>query len=199
MNLFDQWQSTKNFSDKSVDRETLEEIFEDTTKAPTAFNLQPYEFKVIDSEEAFEKIDSSLVSGNNWVLDADKIVILIGDERMDTNLDKALEDMIERGLTDEEGAEKFRERISSYPDRSDEFKHKWLTRNTMIPATFFMLSCIDHGVGCCPVKGFRSDKLSEQLDLKDWERPQLMIPIGYQEGDRERTWRREEEEIYEFI
>ena len=199
MNLFDDWKSTKDFSDKSISRETLEEIFEDTTKAPTAFNLQPYEFKVIDSEEAFSKISESISTGNKWVLEADKVVLLIGDERIDTNIDRAIDDMLERGLVDEEGAESFREMISSYPDRSDDFKHRWLTRNTMTPATFFMLSCIDHGVGCCPVKGFNTGKLAEDLELEDWERPQLMIPIGYPQEENDRTWRREGEDIFDIL
>ena len=199
MNLFNQWSSTKKFSDRPVERETLEEVFEDTTKAPTAFNLQPYSFKVLESEQAFQKAKDSLVPGNEWVLDADKIVLLVGDERIDTNLDEALEDMLERDLVNEKEAEEYRDRISGYPERSDEFKHKWLTRNTMIPATFFMLSCIDYDIGCCPVKGFSTDKLEEGLELEDWERPQLMIPIGYPEEKSERTWRRNSEDIFDLI
>ena len=198
MNLFDQWKSTKNFSDRPVEIEVLEDIFEDTTKAPTAFNLQPYSFKVIE-EKDFDKVENTLVSGNEWVLDAKKIVLLVGDERMDTNLQQALEDMLERGLIDQKEAEQYRDRISGYRGRTDEFKHKWLTRNTMIPATFFMLSSINHGLGCCPVKGFSSEKVSEGLNLEEWERPQLMIPIGYPEEESERTWRRDSEELYEFI
>ena len=199
MRIFDEWNSAKKFSGREIQQEKLEEIFEDTTKAPTAFNLQPYSFKVIDSNEAFEAVNQSLIPDNEWVLEADKIVLLVGDERMDTNLDKALEDMIDRDILDQDKAQEYRERISGYRDRSEEFKHKWLTRNTMIPATFFMLSCIDHGLGCCPVKGFSSEKISRGLELEDWQRPQLMIPIGYPKGESERTWRRDAEEIFEIV
>lgn len=199
MSIFDEWNSTKKFSDREVQREKLEEIFEDTTKAPTAFNLQPYSFKVIDSEEAFDTVEKSLIPDNEWVLGADKIVLLVGDERMDINLEEALDDMIERDILNQDKAKEYRQRISGYRDRSEEFKHKWLTRNTMIPATFFMLSCIEKGIGCCPVKGFNSDKLEKELNLENWESPQLMIPIGYPKEKSERTWRRDSKEIYEFI
>lgn len=197
-NLFEKWSSVKNFSDKEVELEKLKEIFEDTTKAPTAFNLQPYYFKVLDSEKAKERAVDSAILENRWIEDADKIVLLVGDERIDTNLDKSVQDQIERGLIDEEAGDSLKQRIQSYIDKSNGFKRRWLTRNAMIPATFFMLSCVDKGLGCCPVKGFNEDKLSEFLELKHYERPQLMIPIGYPE-ENERGWRRDPEEIYEIL
>lgn len=199
MNLFDEWSSTKNFADKEVGEEKLEKVFRDTTKAPTAFNLQPYSFKVAESEQAFQGIEDALIPENQWVLDADKIVVLIGDGRMDSNLEKALDDMLERGLVDEAEAEEYRKRITGYSGRSEGFRRRWLTRNTMIPATFFMLACVDKGLGCCPVKGFDEEKLREGLGLEGWERPHLIIPVGYPEDESERTWRRDAEEIYEFI
>ena len=192
--------SYKEFKDKEVEIEKLEKIFELTTEAPTAFNLQAYSFKVLDSKEAIESAVDSVVPGNEWVGDADKIVLLVGDERIDTNLEKALEDMLEKGYLDEETAEEYRERISGYSDRDELFKTGWLNRNTMIPATFFMLACEDQGLGTCPVRGFSNEKISESLDLEEWERPSLMLPIGYPEEDeRSQKWRRKAENIFEII
>ncbi len=192
--------SYKQFKDKEVEIEKLEKIFELTTEAPTAFNLQAYSFKVLDSEEVIEAAVDSVVPGNEWVGDADKIVLLVGDERIDTNLEKALEDMLEKGYLDEETAEDYRERISGYGDRDELFKTGWLNRNTMIPATFFMLACENEGLGTCPVRGFSNEKISESLDLEEWERPSLMLPIGYPEEDeRPQKWRRKGKDIFEII
>lgn len=198
-NVFEKWSSVKSFKDREVPETLLNEIFADTTKAPTAFNLQPYYFKVLDSEESFENAAKSLIPENKWVENADKIVVLIGDKRINTNFEEVAENQLEEGLLDQEDLEEFRQRIKSYSNRSEGFKHRWLARNTMIPATFFMLSCADHGLGCCPVKGFEEKKLSESLGLEDYESPQLMIPIGYPKDDPKRLWRRNAEEIYEII
>ncbi len=192
--------SYKQFRDKEVEMEKLEKIFELTTEAPTAFNLQAYSFKVLDSKEAIKAAVDSVVPGNEWVGDADKIILLVGDERIDTNLDKVLEDMLEKEYLDEETAEEYRERITGYRERDNLFKTGWLNRNTMIPATFFMLACENVDLGTCPVRGFSNQKISESLELEEWERPSLMLPLGYPEEDeRPQKWRRKGEEIFEVI
>lgn len=198
--LVNQRRSYKQFKDREVEMEKLEKIFELTTEAPTAFNLQAYSFKVLDSKEAIKAAVDSVVPGNEWVGDADKIVLLVGDERIDTNIDKVLEDMLEKEYLDEETADEYREKISSYSDRDELFKTGWMNRNTMIPATFFMLACENEGLGTCPVRGFSNTKITNSLELEEWERPSLMLPIGYPEEDeRPQKWRRKGKELYKII
>jgi nitroreductase len=196
VDAMENWSSVKKFTDEEVEREKLEKIFELTTKAPTAFNLQPYRFIVLDSEEAMEKATSSVIPVNGWVRYADKIVVLVGDEEIDVNADQVLEHKLEEGRIDEEKAENLRKMYSDYKNRDSEFMTGWLTRNTMIPATFFMLACKTQGIGSCPVRGFDQDKLSDKLDLKDSERPILIFPIGYPK-EEDRNWRRNGEDIFE--
>lgn len=190
------WSSVKKFTDEEVEEEKLEKIFDLTTNAPTAFNLQPYRFIVLDSEEAKEKAVNSAIPVNRWIQYADKIVVLIGDEEIDVNADEVLSHKLEEGKIDEEKAQNLREMYERYKTRDEEFLTGWLTRNTMIPATFFMLACKTQGIGSCPVRGFSQPKLSEKLDLKETERPILLIPIGHPR-EEDRNWRREGEEIFE--
>ena len=192
------WSSVKKFTDEEVEEEKLEKIFDLTTKAPTAFNLQPYRFLVLDSEEAMEKATSSVIPVNGWIRYADKIVVLVGDEEIDVNADQVLEHKLEEGRIDEEKAENLRKMCSDYKDRDSEFMTGWLTRNTMIPATFFMLACKTLGIGSCPVRGFKQEKLAEKIDLKDTERPILIFPIGYPK-EEDRNWRRDGKEIFEIL
>jgi len=190
------WSSVKKFRDKEVEEEKLERIFDLTTNAPTAFNLQPYRFIVLDSEDAKEKAVNSAIPVNRWIQYADKIVVLVGDEEIDANADEVLSHKLEEDKIDEEKAENLRDMYKRYKNRDDEFMMGWLTRNTVIPATFFMLACKNFGIGSCPVRGFSQEKLSEKLDLEDSERPILLIPIGYPR-EEDRNWRREGEEIFE--
>ena len=200
MNLEDameNWSSVKKFTDEEVEDGELDKIFELTTNAPTAFNLQPYRYIVLDSEEAMEKATNSVPPINNWIQHADKIVVLVGDEEIDVNADQVLEHKLEEGRIDEEKAENLRKMYSDYKNRDSEFMTGWLTRNTVIPATFFMLACKTQGIGSCPVRGFSQEKISEKLDLKESERPILLIPIGYPR-EEDRNWRRDGEEIFEM-
>ena len=197
VDAMENWSSVKKFTDEEVE-EKLEKIFDLTTNAPTAFNLQPYRFIVLDSEEAKDKAVNSVIPINRWIQYADKIVVLIGDEQIDVNADEVLSHKMEEGKIDEEKAENLREMYRRYKSRDEEFMKGWLTRNTMIPATFFMLACKTQGIGSCPVRGFSQPKLSEKLDLKDSERPILLIPIGYPR-EEDRNWRRDGEEIFDIL
>lgn len=193
------WYSAKKFHDQEISQEKLNQIFQLTTNAPTAFNLQPYRFIVLDSEQAKEKAVSSVNIVNKWIQYADKIVVLVGDEEIDVNADQVLKHKLEEGKIDEEKAENLRKMYQDYKNRGQEFMTGWLTRNTMIPATFFMIACKKHGIGSCPVRGFDQEQVSRKLELKDSEKPVLLIPIGYpREDEEERNWRRESENIYEF-
>ncbi|PSH01184.1 MAG: hypothetical protein BRC27_02860 [Nanohaloarchaea archaeon SW_10_44_10] len=191
------WSSVKKFTDREIEEEKLEKIFKLTTNAPTAFNLQSYRFVVLDSEEAMDKAISSAIPVNRWIQYAEKIVVLIGDEEIDVNADQILRHKLEEGKIDDEKAENLREMYERYKNRDSEFVTGWLTRNTMIPATFFMLACRTQGIGSCPVRGFSQGKLSEKLDLKDSERPILLIPIGYPKEEEDREWRRPGKDIFE--
>lgn len=196
-NAMENWSSVKKFTDEEVEKEKLEKIFELTTKAPTAFNLQPYRFIVLDSEEAMEKATSSVIPVNGWVRYADKIVVLVGDKEIDVNADQVLEHKLDEDRIDEEKAQNLRKMYSDYKNRDDEFMMGWLTRNTVIPATFFMMACKTQGIGSCPVRGFDQEKLSEKLGLKESENPILIFSIGYPK-EEDRNWRRDGEEIFEI-
>jgi len=192
------WSSVKKFEDRNVEDEKLEKIFDLTSKAPTAFNLQPYRFIVLDSDKAKEKALKSVVPVNGWIKYADKIVVLVGDEEIDVNADKVLDEKIKAKTMDKEKADNLRKMFENYKNRDKEFMTGWLTRNTMIPATFFMLACRNYGVGSCPVRGFSQEKLSEKLDLNSSERPILLIPIGYPK-EEQRNWRRKGKDIFEIL
>lgn len=195
--LLENWKSVKKFQNRKVKKEKLEKIFELTTKAPTAFNLQPYRFIVLESEEAMKKAIESVPPVNKWIGHAEKIVLLIGDEEIDTNADRVLEHKLDEGRIEEEKAKNLRQMYEDYKSRNQEFMTGWLTRNTMIPATFFMLACRTQKIGTCPVRGFDQDRISEKLDLKNSEKPVLLFPIGHpKEDDEERNWRRDGEEIF---
>jgi|APHM01.1.fsa_nt_gi Nitroreductase len=197
-NLLEDWSSVKKFQDREVKKEEIERVFELTTKAPTAFNLQPYRFTVLDSEKAFQKALDSIPDVNKWIGHADKIVVLIGFEDIDRNAHDVHQKKMESGEIDEEESENLMKMYADYKTRDEDFLTGWLTRNTMIPATFFMIACKTQGIGTCPVRGFNQERLGEKLDLEDSERPILLMPIGYPKGEGDRHWRRKGQDIFEI-
>lgn len=192
------WVSVKSFRDKEVEEEKLEKIFSLVTRSPTAFNLQPYRFIVLSSEEAKNKAADSAINTNKWIGYADKIVVLVGYEDIDRNVNQVMKEKRKDGAIDDEKEKKLRKMFENYKERSREFLTGWLTRNTLIPATFFMIGCRAEGIGSCPVRGFNQEVLKEQLELDEKERPILLIPVGYPKEKNRRNWRRDAEEIFEI-
>ena len=62
--------SVKKFKNKEVEEQDLQRVFELTTKAPTAFNLPPYRFLVLSSEQAIKKAVASVPPVNKWISSA---------------------------------------------------------------------------------------------------------------------------------
>jgi len=71
--------STRAFSDRSVEPETLRILFEAARWAPSSGNGQPWSFLVARKEEAteFERIASVLNSGNSWARHAAVLAISV--------------------------------------------------------------------------------------------------------------------------
>lgn len=69
----------------------------------------------------------------------------------------------------------------------------------MIPVTFLMLALWNQGIGSHPIRGFNQEQLSEKLNLESYERPIIMLVIGYPEEEQEEKWRRDPEEVVDFL
>lgn len=68
--------STRLFSPKKVDEETLNKILEAGRLAPTAKNVQPFKIYVIQSEEAIKKLDKATPCRYN----APQVLLVCGDK-----------------------------------------------------------------------------------------------------------------------
>lgn len=71
--------STRAYTDRSVDVETLRRLFEAARWAPSSGNGQPWSFLVARKEEAaeFEKLGSTLNAGNAWAKSAGVLAIAV--------------------------------------------------------------------------------------------------------------------------
>ncbi|MFB6209745.1 MAG: nitroreductase family protein [Candidatus Nanohaloarchaea archaeon] len=196
--LVESRQSFHSFSEEEIGEEELREIFEEVRRSPTAWNLQPYEFLVLDSEE---KKEDAYKSSNDqeFLLDADKIVVVMGDERIDTHAEQAFSDAVEKGYMTQGEAEEFRQAVSTYSERGEDFVSAFLNKQCSFACCFLMLAAWNRGIGSCPVAGFDAEELSGRLDLDEHLRTMLMLPLGYPEEDREKKWRRKAGDFYSIV
>lgn len=193
-NLIETRQSCHRFGDEQVTDETALAIVEEARQAPSAWNLQPWRFHILDSDEAIEHAHSASY-GQDFLLDASTIILITGDTRIDTYAEDAFEDAFQKNYyTDEERQESL-ERVQSYSDRSDAFIHAFLDRQCAIAAYQIHLSAEARGLGSCIVRGFDQEILAMDLDLNEWERPTFLVPLGADEEDRPQKMRVDVETI----
>lgn len=186
--------SLHSFTDEEVEMENIENAVETARNAPSAWNLQPWHLKIIEKDEDIEKVYESSYS-QDFILEADKVLILLGDMKIDRYADEAFEDAVQKGYYTEDHAENSKSRVQSYVDRDEEWIRQWLNRNCMFFASTLINALWNQGIGSCPVRGFDQETLSESFELKDVHVPLLLVPIGYPDEDKERKFRRNVDDI----
>lgn len=78
-NIKKRW-SPRSFSDRKVEKEKLQRIFEAARWAPSSFNIQPWRFIVGQKgDDTWKKLYETLVNFNQqWAVTADVLVLAIG-------------------------------------------------------------------------------------------------------------------------
>lgn len=188
--------SSHRFNDEEIPRSDLEKILEAGRMAPSAWNLQPWRFAVLKSEASIQKAVKCSYN-QEFLGEADKIVMILGDERINTHGREALQDAVEKGYMSPSEKQQNMERFKEYADRSDEWKDQWLNRNCSFAASFMLIQADRLGISTCPVRGFDRDQAVQEFDLESWWNPILMIPMGYTSEQNTKKWRRSLESLVE--
>jgi len=190
-------QSFHSFKDREVEMEKIENAVETARHSPSAWNLQPWNLKVLSKKKELEKAYEASFD-QEFLLEADKILLLLGDLRIDTHADRSFDDAVKKGYYTEEHAQESRSRVGSYSSRDREWRKQWLNRNCMFFASTLINALWNEGVGSCPVRGFDQERLEDLFELEENELPLLMIPIGYPDDEKEKKWRREVGDILDL-
>lgn len=188
--------SIHSFKNEEVSKETIEGIVDKARFAPSAWNLQPWKVIVLSSEEDMEKA-SEAAEGQEFVTDADKIAVICGDLRFDTNSEKALQDAVEKNYLPEDEIDLFKEIISGYKDKDFSWKREELIANCAFFTSNVIQAAWDENVGTCPMNIPESQVLKDYLNLEQYL-PLFLVPIGYPDEEREKKWRRDTDDILEF-
>mmetsp|Transcript_20354 Transcript_20354/g.24413 ORF Transcript_20354/g.24413 Transcript_20354/m.24413 type:complete len:376 (-) Transcript_20354:367-1494(-) len=62
----------------------------------------------------------------------------------------------------------------------------WSIKQSMIPASVFMLACTSHGLATCPMEGFDARRLRSAINLPHRYSPAVAFAVGYPAGDEQR-------------
>jgi len=191
--------SANNFlEDVQITVKDLEPIFEDIKLAPSAFNLQHAEYKVVLEKALKEKIREA-ASGQYKVHSASAVILVTGDRYAYRQTEKINEGMRDLGIIkDFELQEMVENNTQFYESRGEQFLKEEAIRNASLSAMMFMLAAKNRGWDTCPMIGFDSDQVRELLEIPDTHEIVLMITIG-KEKESSRRLRGYRKPVNEFV
>jgi nitroreductase len=156
--------SIRKYQKKNIDDSQIDYILECGHAAPTAGNLQPWEFIIIKDIAMKKKIINTTFVGNQknslkhqqWLIGAPVFIVVCADK----------------------------DRISSrYGEEGEESVKKLAYLDCSACIENMLLAVVDLKLGSCYISGFKEDKLAKALKLPPHLEAVAFIPIGYIKGN----------------
>ncbi|PYI51024.1 nitroreductase family protein [Paenibacillus flagellatus] len=159
-----------------MSRDEIKKLLEIAQQAPSAWNLQPWTFLVIDEPEAKQKL-LPIAFGQQQVVDASMTVAVLGDLEAQRNAESVYQPAVASGMMTAEVKDRLVGQIeSAYANPQTARDQAFL--NAALPAMQLMLAAKSMGYDSCPMGGFDATKLSEAFRIPDRYIPIMLIAVG---------------------
>ena len=174
--------TTPSFDERLIPDEDLKKILEAGLQAPSGFNMQPWRFVVVRSEEQKKKLRLASFNQAN-VEEAAAVIVACADSEGWRHGD--LEEMLrlgrEGGMPETYAAQaqvNIPNYLANHPDLT-----AWLFKQTMVAFTYMMLMAEALGYDTAATEGFDEDKIRETLKLPLSYRVPALLCMGHLRGD----------------
>jgi nitroreductase len=174
--------ATPSFDGSPIPNADLKKILEAGLHAPSGYNMQPWRFVVVRSEEQKRRLRAASFNQPK-VEEASAVIVACGD--VDGWRSGDLEEMLRLGREGgmpENYAEQARNNIPNYlgnlPDPT-----AWVTKHVMLAFTSMMLMAEVLGYDTAPMEGFEQEKVREVLKLPLSYVVVALLALGHLRGD----------------
>lgn len=179
--------SANNFDENvKIPREELEQLFQLTKLAPSAYNLQHAHYAVVDDEEL--KLLLKKAAYNQYKVGTSSAAIVVfGDKHAYKHAPEIYEGLLNLGVMNKQEYDQTIAMINdSYESGGEQFRRDEAIRNASLSAMLFMLIAKDKGWDTCPMIGFDPGAVSNLLNAPDHLVPVMMITIGKEKTSKPR-------------
>lgn len=178
-----------------IDETVLRRLFELVKLAPSAMNLQPWEFIVVKSPEAKKKL-RACANDQYQVELASATVIVLANTDMMAHFEPVYADLLAKGATTPERVEGSRRYVHRFDDDL-RYRELWATRNASLAAMAIMLAAQELDLDSGPMDGFSPDELMKEFAVPPSFLPVMLVTLGRRakEPPFGRAWRRGYDEM----
>lgn len=159
-------------------REEMNEILQQATLAPSAANLQPWRFLVIDSQELKQKL-LPIANDQQQVIEASAVIAVLGDLEGYKLADKIYGMAVDAGYMPAETAKSFVERYQGlFKSMPQETVRQKISIDAGLVSMQLMLVARAKGYDTVPMGGYDHVKFVEAFDIPERYAPIMLIAIG---------------------
>lgn len=171
--------SVRNYDPHSkVSREVLTEILQQAALAPSAANLQPWRFLVIDSPELQQKL-LPIAFNQQQVVEASAVIAVLGDLESVSLAEKIYGQAAEAGYMSADTAKSFTERYTGmYSNMSSQDIRQNVINDCGMVSMQFMLAARAKGYDTVPMGGYDKARFVEAFNIPARYIPITLIAFG---------------------
>ncbi|WP_079913292.1 nitroreductase family protein [Paenibacillus sp. 32352] len=167
-------------SEVKISREEMTEILTEASRAPSAINMQPWRFLVIDSPEGKEKLAPLASFNQTQVLTSSAVIAVFYDANNMEYIDEIFGKAVEHGYMPQDIMDmQVQQAKSYYANLSESDLRDMNLIDSGIVSMQLMLVARAHGYDTNPMAGYDKERIAEVFGLnKDRFKPVMLISIG---------------------
>lgn len=170
----EQRRSIRAYEPVPIPREDMEEILDVVRRAPSAFNVQPWRFVVVETPELKERLAAAAFN-QRQVHSAPAVIVLYTD--MKSSLEN-LGSVVHPGLGPEQQEATQRTIRSMFAKQSEDERETWAQGQGYIALGYLLLAAEARGYRTSPMAGFDPAAVKALLDLPENARIPALVAIG---------------------
>lgn len=187
--------AVKAFNSKPVEYKDLRTAIEIATLAPSANNIQPWKFVIVEDKKA--ELAKDLPSLNKKQVEEAQYVVALF---TDTDLVQRSRKIARIGVKSLDNSKLgyYMETLPArYAEYDDKRKGEYLSLNAGLVAMNLVLALTDQDISSNILLGFDKSLTNDILDIDKRFRPELLITVGYSDDKPEPSYRLPVDEIIE--
>ena len=169
-----QRRSIRAFEPQPIPREDLEGILDVVRLAPSAFNVQPWRFVIVETPELKARLAAAAYN-QRQVHSAPAVIVLYSD--MQDALD-TLDEVIHPGMDAVQRATTRQTIMRSFAAQTPDQRETWGAAQANIALGYLLLAAEAHGYQTSPMAGFDAEAVKRLLNLPENARVPALVAIG---------------------
>lgn len=169
-----QRRSIRAFEPQPIPREDLDGILDVVRLAPSAFNVQPWRFVIVETPELKAQLAAAAFD-QRQVHSAPAVIVLYSD--MQDAL-ATLDEVIHPGMDAVQRATTRQTILRSFQAQSTDQREAWGAAQAHIALGYLLLAAEAHGYQTSPMAGFDAEAVKHLLNLPENARVPALVAIG---------------------